>query len=150
MFVPHDPLASYIYIFTAWNELRLPAAKAYLRLDSSLTQYFFPNHYRSIIMINPQMFLFMKKRLYDPFSWMGFNWWTSRLEWEQLWGGSLLFTIKFQQIAGTHFLSTSEGHTTQILTSDPKKGVSVVTKMLFPQVDEGFWLYYTSFWYKNI
>ena len=26
----------------------------------------------------------------------------------------------------------------------------VVAKMLFPQVDEGFWLYYTSVWYKNI
>ena len=76
---------------------------------------------------------------------------TSRLEWEPLWGGSLPFTIKFlPEIAGTHFLSTSEGQTTQILKSDPKKGVSVVAKMLFPQVDEGFWLYYTSFWYKNI
>ena len=48
------------------------------------------------------------------------------------------FTIEFPEIAGTHFLSTSEGQTTQILKSDPKKGVSVVTKMLFPQVDEGF------------
>ena len=44
----------------------------------------------------------------------------------------------FPEIAGTHFLSTSEGQTTQILKSDPKKGVSVVTKVLFPQVDEGF------------
>ena len=52
---------------------------------------------------------------------------------------------KFPEIAGTHFSSTSEGQTTQILKSDPKKGVSVVAKMLFPQVDEGFWLYYTSF-----
>ena len=42
------------------------------------------------------------------------------------------------QIAGTHFLSTSEGQTTQILKSDPKKGVSVVTEMMFTQVDEGF------------
>ena len=25
-----------------------------------------------------------------------------------------------------------------------------VAKMLFPQIDEGFWLYYTSVWYKNI
>ena len=38
----------------------------------------------------------------------------------------------------------TEGQTTQILKSDPKKGVSVIDKMLFPQVDEGFWLYYTS------
>ena len=73
----------------------------------------------------------------------------SRLEWEQLWGDSLLITIKFPEIAGTHFLSTSKWETTQILKSDRKKGVSVLAKMLFPQ-DEGFWLYYTSVWYKNI
>ena len=80
------------------------------------------------------MFVFMKKiNLYDPFHGWGST------------ASSLLFTIKFPEIAGTHFLSTSEGKTAQILKSDPKKGVSVVTKMLFPQVDEGFWLYYTSF-----
>ena len=64
---------------------------------------------------------------------------------------SYLSTVpNFPEMAGTQFSSTSEGQTTQILKSDPKKGVSVVAKMLFPQVDEGFWLYYTSFWYKNI
>ena len=52
---------------------------------------------------------------------------------------------KFPEIAGTNFLSISEGQTTQIRKSDPKKGVSVVAKMLFPQVDKCFWLYYTSF-----
>ena len=53
---------------------------------------------------------------------------------------------KFPEIAGTHFLLTSEGQTTQILMkSDPKKGASVVAKMLFPQVDKGFRLYYNSF-----
>ena len=47
----------------------------------------------------------------------------------------------FPEIAGTHFLSISDRQTTQILKSDPKKGVSVVAKMLVPQVqvDEGFW-----------
>ena len=96
------------------------------------------------------MFFFMKKK---KGLWSFSDGWgstASRLEWKPLWGGSLLFTIKFSEIAGTHFVSTSEGQTTQILKSDPKKGVSVVAKMLFPQVDEGFWLYYTSFWYKNI
>ena len=73
-----------------------------------------------------------------------------RLEWEPFWGGSLLFTIKFPEIGDTHFLSISERQTTQIMKSDPKKGVSLVVKMLFPQVHEGFWLYYASFWYKNI
>ena len=52
---------------------------------------------------------------------------------------------KFPEIASTHFLSTSEGEKSQILKSDPKKGVSLVAKMLFPQVDKDFWLYYTSF-----
>ena len=52
--------------------------------------------------------------------------------------------MKFPEIAGIHFLLTSdywEGQPTQILKYDPKKGVSVVAKMLFPQLDEGFWLY---------
>ena len=72
----------------------------------------------------------------------------SRLEWEPHWGGTLFFTIKFpSEIAGTHFLSTSVTNNTN---TEPKKGVSVVAKMLFPQEDEGFWLYYTSVWYKNI
>ena len=54
------------------------------------------------------------------------------------------FTIKSPEIAGTHFLLTSEGQKTQILKYDPKKGVLVAAKMLFPRVD-GFWLCYTSF-----
>ena len=74
----------------------------------------------------------------------------SMLEWDSVRGGSLLFTIKFPEIAGTHFLSISEVQTTEILKSDPKKGVSLLAKMLFPQVDERFWFYYISAWYKNI
>ena len=92
------------------------------------------------------MFFFMKKKIYGPFHvWCST---ASRLEGKPLWGGSLRFTIKFPGIVGTHFLSTSEGQTTQMLKSDPKKGVSVVAKILFPQVDEGY--NYTSFCYKNI
>ena len=52
-----------------------------------------------------------------------------------IWGGSLLFTIKFPEIGGTHCLSISEGQTTQTPKSDPKKGVSVVAKMLYPHAD---------------
>ena len=78
------------------------------------------------------------------------GWGSTASRLEPLWGGSLLFIIKFPEIAGTHFLSISEVQTTQILKSDPKKGVSLSAKMLFTQVDEGFWLYYTSVWYKNI
>ena len=90
------------------------------------------------------MFFFMKKNFMTLFM-HGWGSTASRLEREPLREGSLLFTIKLPEFPGTHFLSTSEGQTTQILKSDPKKGVSVVAKMLFPQVDEGFWLYYTSF-----
>ena len=74
----------------------------------------------------------------------------SRIKWEPPWGGSLLFPIKLPEITGTHFLLTSEGQTTQIMKSNPKNGVLVVAKMLFPRVDGGFWLYYTSDSYKNI
>ena len=77
---------------------------------------------------DPQMFFFIKK-LYGPFHGWGST--ASRLEQEPLWGGSLLFTIKLPEIGGTHFLSISEEKTTQILKFDPKKGVSVVAKMLF-------------------
>ena len=48
----------------------------------------------------------------------------------------MLTVLKFPETAGTNFLSTSEGETTEILKSDLKKRVSVVAKMLFPQVDE--------------
>ena len=43
-----------------------------------------------------------KKTLYDPFSFYGWGSTASRLE--PLRGGSLLFTIKFPEIAGTHFI----------------------------------------------
>ena len=49
---------------------------------------------------------------------------TSRLE--PLLGGSLLFTIKLAEIAGTNFLSTSEGRTAQTPKSDSKKGILVL------------------------
>ena len=57
-----------------------------------------------------------------------FNGWgstASRLEWEPLWGDSLLFTIKFPEIAGTHLSTSSEEQTTQIPKSDPMKGVYI-------------------------
>ena len=33
------------YLHTAWNESHFPAAKAYLCLDSSHMQFYFPNHW---------------------------------------------------------------------------------------------------------
>ena len=80
------------------------------------------------------MFLFMKKKNFMAL----FHGWgstASRLEWKPLSGGSLLFTIKLPEIAGTQFLSATEEQTTQMLKSDPKKP---------------FWLYYISVWYRNI
>ena len=56
-----------------------------------------------------------------------------------------IFLLSSQKLLVLIFLSTSGGQTTQILKPDPKKGISVVAKMLFLQVDEDFWLYYTSF-----
>ena len=51
--------------------------------------------------------------------------WGSTARLKLLWGGRLIFTIKFPEIAGTHFLPTSEEQTTQIPRSHPKKGVSI-------------------------
>ena len=66
----------------------------------------------------------------------GWCWTASRLEWEPTWGDSLLFTTEFPEIAGTHFLSTSEGQQDKYLNLIQRnKRVSVVVKMLFPQVD---------------
>ena len=56
-----------------------------------------------------------------------------------------ILPLSSQKLLVLIFLSRSGGQTTQILKPDPKKGVQVVAKMLFSQVDEGFWLYYTSF-----
>ena len=54
------------------------------------------------------------------------GWGSTASRLEQLQGGSLLFTIKFPECFGTHFLSTSEERAAQSQKSDPKKGVSVL------------------------
>ena len=56
------------------------------------------------------MFFFIEKNLDASFHGWGST--VSMLEWESLWEDSLLFTIQFPEIAGTHFLWTSEGQTT--------------------------------------
>ena len=144
--VPLDPLASCIYIKHKMSRTFLQPRPSFAWI-LLLRNFIFLNH-RSLILILKCSFLWKKKSFMAFFrGWVST---ASRPEWKPLWGSSLHFTIKFSEIDGTHFLSTSEGQTTQILKSDPTKGVSVVAKMLFPQVDEGFWLYYTSVWYKNI
>ena len=75
-------------------------------------QYYFPNRRPDP---DPQMFLFMKKRLYGPFSWMGLNHFEGVVYFLPLSSQKLLVR--------THFLSTSKGRTMQIPKSDPKKGV---------------------------
>ena len=64
----------------------------------------------------------------------------SRLE--PPWGGSLLFTIKFPENTGPHFLSTSAGrtnNTNKYRNLIQRKGYrSYVAKMLFLQVDKCF------------
>ena len=54
------------------------------------------------------------------------GWGSTASRLEPLLGGSLLFTIKLPEIAGTHFLSTSEGRTVQTPKSDSKKGILVL------------------------
>ena len=69
------------------------------------------------------------------------GWYSTASRLEPLWGDSLLFTIKFSETAGTHFLSTSEGRTTKMPKSDPRKGSLILlylAKMLFHQVDADF------------
>ena len=72
-----------------------------------------------------------------------YGWDSTASRLEPLWGGSLLFPIKFPEIGGTYFLSNQEVRTTQI----PKSGLKeesmgpYVAKMLFLQGDEGLWLY---------
>ena len=98
---------------------------------------------------DPQMFFFYEKITLWPFLWMGFNCLKARTR-----------TTLRRQFTFYHQLSSQEllvlifyrpqGQTTQILKSYPKKEVSVVAKMLFPQVDEGFWLYTLVSDTKNI
>ena len=44
--------------------------------------------------------IYIKKKLYGPFLWMGFSCLKARASQ----GGSLLFTTKFPEIPGTHFI----------------------------------------------
>ena len=81
--------------------LTLKALKAFERLPivtilTYASRRFLPLYYEVKMLKN----LKKKKKLYGPFLWMRLT--TSRLE--PLWGGSLLFTTKFPEIPGTHFI----------------------------------------------
>ena len=84
-------------------------------------QYYFPNHNDP----DPQKFLFIKKRLSGLFSGMELDCLRARMR-TALRRQLRFYDIKFPEIVGTHFLSTSEGQTTQIPKSDPKKGLSIL------------------------
>ena len=77
-----------------------------------------------------------KKNFMDPFLWMGFKT-TSRLE--PLWGGSLLFTTKFSEIPGTHFIDLRRmkgwvdlGPTQWFWTQDPFVSADQVLLLYLP------------------
>ena len=115
--VPLDPLVTYIYIQHEMS-CNCPQPRPSfawilaLRNIISLRNIIFPiiDQYSWSSSV-----LFYEKAttLYGSFH--GWGWTASRLEWEPLWGGCLLFNIKFPEIAGTQFLSTSEWQTAQIL-----------------------------------
>ena len=73
----------------------------------------------SLLLALMQLFTFYEKK---DFVVLLHGWDSTASRLEPLWGGSLIFPIKFPEIAGTHLWSTSEG---QIPKSDPKKGISV-------------------------
>ena len=84
-------------------------------------QYYFPNHNDP----DPQKFVFIKNRLSCLFSGMELDCLWARMR-TALRRQLRFYDIKFPEIVGTHFLSTSEGQTTQIPKSDPKKGLSIL------------------------
>ena len=138
--VPLDPLASYIYIQHETSRILLQPSPSFAWI-LPLHNNYFPNH-RSIMILKCS-FLWKKRQTLWPFSWMGFRCLKARMR--TILRRQFFLSLSSQKFLVLIFLSTSEGQTTQILKSDPTKGVSIAAKMLFPQANEGFWLYYTSF-----
>ena len=132
--VPLDPLANYIYI--QHETSHLPATKAYLCLDSSLTQYYFPNH-RSMILILKCSFLWKKYLCLAIFH----RWGSTNSRLEPLWGDSFLLTLNSQKFMVLIFykLWRTKIRNTEIWSKEKTIG-PYAAKMLFLQVDEGFWL----------
>ena len=107
-----DPLATYIYIQHETSRICLQPRPSFA--------WILP--LRNIIIIFPiidqkswssNVLFYEKKDFMALFHGWGST--VSRLEWKPLREAILLFTIKYPNIAGTHFLSASEGKTTQIL-----------------------------------
>ena len=69
------------------------------------------------------------------------GWGSTASRLESLWGGSLPFTISSQKLLLLIFYQPlkEEQHKSKIWPKEKSIG-PYVAKMLFPQVDEGFWL----------
>ena len=93
---------------------------------------------------DPRMFFFIKKTLW-LFSWMGFNCLKARMRTTLRRQFTFYHQLSSQKFLALIFYQPLKDKKTQILKSDPKKGVSVVANMLLPRVDEGFWLYIYQF-----
>ena len=119
MAVPLDPLASYVYI-------QYETSRTYQQPRPSFA-WILPLH-NIISPIIDQWSWSSNVPFYEKKDFMALfhGWGSTASRLEPLWGGSLLFTIKFPEIAGTHFLSNSQRRTTQISKSDQRKGVSVL------------------------
>ena len=140
------PLIHYLAIFTCnVKRVALPSSQDLTLLGFFPYTILFSQSYDDP---DPPMFLFMKKNNFMAL----FHGWgstTSRLE--LLWGGSLFFTIKFPEIAGSYSFFINLRRTNYTNTKIWSKERSIgpyIAKMLFPQ--RGFWLCYTTAIYKNI
>ena len=121
--VPLDPLASYIYTMYETSCTCLQPRPSFAWMIIPLYNIIFPIIDQWFWSLNVPFY--EKKRLYDLFSWIGLDclqaWMKTNLRRRQF-----TFYHKFSELVRTHFLSTSEGSTTKIPKSDPKKGVSIL------------------------
>ena len=96
---------------------------------------------------DPQMFLFYEKQTLRPFFMDGVQ--LPQAQGQNHFEEAVYFLplSSPKLLVGTHFISTSEGQTTQIPRSDPKRGVSVLQLKWGnnpTQMQVSGYLYYTS------
>ena len=96
-----DPLASYIYMQHEMSRICLQPRPSFT--------WILPLH-NIIFPIIDQWSWSSNVPFYEKKDFMALfhGWGSTASRLEPLWGGSLLFTIKFPEIAGTHFLLTSD------------------------------------------
>ena len=93
---------------------------------------------------DPQMFLYHgKKIIYGPFFMDGVQ--MPQGQNEKHFEKKVYFLpFSSQKLLVLIFYQPLKEKQHKTLKSNPNKEVAVLAKMLFPQIDEGFWLYYTS------